>query len=258
MKRGVVYALSHPAWLEETLVSAATVRKHMPDLARQLFVTKDLIDQVGSTGADCFTELVPIDTPVFSSRPRFESLLETNLDQAFFLDGDTYLVDQTYELFELLNLFDIAAASAPQYLHPLALRKGLYDLMPPVSDAIPEWNAGVIVANVTEAFRDMVREWIRLFAICQAENYGMDQPALRCALANSRLRISTLPNNYNFRANLRQVVSRKVKLIHAHGDLEKIAEYINRSETIRTYIPNNQEIHGKKPKGFKRLKSASS
>ncbi len=70
MKRGVVYALSHPAWLDETLMSAATVRRHMPDLARQLYATRDLIDWVRSTDADHFTELVTLDAPAHPTRPQ--------------------------------------------------------------------------------------------------------------------------------------------------------------------------------------------
>ncbi len=85
MKRGVVYALSHPAWLDETLMSAATVRRHMPELTRQLYVTRDLIDRVRSTDADHFTELVTLDVLAHPTRPRFESMLETNLDQALSL-----------------------------------------------------------------------------------------------------------------------------------------------------------------------------
>jgi hypothetical protein len=123
-------------------------------------------------------------------------------------------------------------------------------LPPAISEALPEWNTGVIVANLTPAFGDMVREWMRLFAICRAADYDMDQPAARCALAASRLRIATLPNNYNFRANMAQVINRRVKIIHAHGDLEHIASYINRSETQRQYMPNKRDIYGKKPKGY--------
>lgn len=254
VKRGVVYALSHPAWLDETLMSAASVRRHMPDLARQLYATRDLIDQVRSADADHFTELIPLDALAFPTRPRFESMLETDLNQAVFLDGDTYFVDQTYELFEVLELFDVAVAPAPQFFHRPSLEAGIHDRLPRVSEALPEWNGGVIVANVTAAYRDMVREWMRLFAICRAEKFQMDQPALRCALATSRLRIASLPANYNFRANMPQVVNRRVKILHAHGDLELIAGYINRSEAIRRYAPKKQEIHGFYPKGLARTK----
>ncbi len=98
----------------------------------------------------------------------------------------------------------------------------------------------------------MVGEWMRLFAICMAEKFDMDQPALRSALATSRLRIANLPNNYNFRANMTQVVNRRVKILHAHGELEKIAGYINRMEVERTYVPNKEQIHGFYPKGLER------
>ena len=154
MNRGVVYALSHPAWVDETLRSAASVRRHMPDLARELYVTENLLDQVRSADAGHFTELMIVGAPTFANRPRFESMLETKLDQAVFLDSDTYFVEPTYELFELLDLFGVAATPAPQYFHPRTIEEGIYErFLPAVSEAIPEWNGGVIVANVTSAYR---------------------------------------------------------------------------------------------------------
>jgi len=251
MKRGVVYALSHPAWLDETLKSAVSVKQHMPDLARQLYATKDIVDQVQGLDENYFTDVVLVEKPAFFRRPRFESMLETDLEQAIFLDGDTYFTDAVDELFELLDLYDVAAAAAPQYFHQRALSEGIYDQLPPVSQAIPEWNGGVIVANVTDGYRRFVKEWMRLFGICEKAGFGMDQAGLRVALATSKLRIATLPNNYNLRANMPQIINRKVKILHAHGDLEMIASYINQPDQNRSYRPNPQQIHGKMPKNFK-------
>ncbi len=251
MKRGVVYALTHPAWLEEILLSTASVREHMPDLAREVYATQSIIEQIKSVDASLFTDFITVDKPFFSHRPRFESMLETKLDQVIFLDSDTYFVEQTYELFELLDLFDIGMVTAPQYFHPRALQEDIYDLLLPVPEALPEWNGGVLVTNITPAFHEMVHEWMRMFTLCRAANYNMDQPSLRSAIATSKLRVANLPNNYNFRANVAQMANRRVKILHAHGELERIAGHINNNVRRRFYQPNKEEIHGKKPKGFR-------
>ena len=248
MRRGVVYACSHPQWLGEAIVSAQSVRHHMPDLRRQLFITTDLLKAAGGGVHDHFTDVIPLEKLVHDHRPRFEATLQTDLDQAVILDGDTLIVEPAYELFELLDRFDIGVAQAPQYLSPRAVAMDLYAHLPKVSLAQPEWNAGVIVARPDERFRAMIREWSRLFGISRALGFEMDQAAFRSAMVMSDLRIATLPNNYNFRAHVSQGVAGTVKILHAHGDLKAIARTINANLQMRAYGPRSDLIHGFGPK----------
>ena len=88
--------------------------------------------------------------------------------------------------------------------------------------AIAEFNGGLIVAKNSEKFRSFIKIWMQLFRICLSQQYEMDQASLRIALAKNDLRIATLPNNYNFRANLNQSVAGAVKILHCHGELEEI------------------------------------
>ncbi|MEK6216258.1 MAG: hypothetical protein N2B03_03455, partial [Boseongicola sp.] len=117
-----------------------------------------------------------------------------------------------------------------------------------VPAALPEWNTGLIVANIDMPFRSMVRRWSELFAKCQARGFNMDQAAFRSALVHSHLRIAPLPANYNFRANVPQGIAGAVKILHAHGELATIAGYINNALGIRTYTPRREHIHGFRPK----------
>ncbi|GAG27069.1 unnamed protein product, partial [marine sediment metagenome] len=68
------------------------------------------------------------------------------MEQAIFIDGDTLLLEPVPELFDLLDNFDIAVSPAPQYLSPQALSMGIFEQLPPVPAALPEWNTGLIVA----------------------------------------------------------------------------------------------------------------
>jgi len=252
MKRGIVYACSHLRWIDETVHSAASCRRHMPDLACQLFITEALKNEVGEGIREHFTDTIVIAEAGHPQRPRFEATLRTDLDQAIFIDGDTLFLSPVNELFELLDHVDIAMAQAPQYFSPKAAALGLFDIMPKVSLAQPEWNTGVIVARVDEAFHSMVHEWSALFEKCRAAGFSMDQASFRSALVTSRLRFTTLPNNYNFRANVENSLAGEVKILHAHGDLEKIGGYINAKQSMRVYTPQRAEIYGFMPKPISR------
>jgi len=248
LKRGVVYACSHERWFGEVLISAESCRQHMPDLAREIFITRDLHAAVGARLAGLFTQVIVLPEAGHRHRPRFEAALQTRLDEAIFIDGDTLFLGSVYELFDVFDHFDIAVALAPQYLSRQAVQLGVFDLLPKVAIAIPEWNGGVIAARVDDAFRAMVERWSALLTECVQVGFNMDQAALRSALVHSRLRIATLPNNYNFRALLAQSVTGHVKILHAHGELGRIARTINASLGIRLYTPRPEDIHGFLPK----------
>lgn len=246
--RGVVYACSHKRWLAETLASARSCAAQMPDLRRQLFVTETLYAETKSPIDAAFAEVFVLPAPAHAHRPRFEATLQTDLGEALFIDGDTYFISPVYELFDILADFDIAVALAPQYFSPQAVTLKVYDLLPAVSTALPEWNTGVIVARVDDAFRAMVTSWSELFEKAQAVGFRMDQASFRSAVIKSGLRIATLPNNYNFRANIGNNLARDVKILHAHGELEKIAGYINAKTSMRVYVPKQEEIYGFSPR----------
>lgn len=153
-----------------------------------------------------------------------------------------------YELFDVLAQFDIAAAIAPQLFHPEAVRSGLYDALPKVSMAVPEWNTGLLVVRQSKAVQAFLENWRRLFDQSIRRGFMMDQPSFRSAIASSGLRIATLANIYNIRANVEQTIRGKVRILHAHGDLPAIARDINVSAALRYYAPDKKLIDGFRPK----------
>jgi len=252
---GFVYACSHDGWLEEAIRSALSVKNVMPDVERELYLTENLVPTNKTILESAFTKLVPLQRVSFPHRPRFDACLMTNLDRPIFIDGDTFVMEPVYELFQTLDDFDIALCIDPQLHHPKAIDSNLHSFLPSVSMAIPEFNAGLIVANNTEKFRALIKSWMQLFKFCLTRQYAMDQVALRVALAKSDLRIATLPNNYNFKANVIQAAAKLVKILHCHGDLEGISKVINQQRTIRGYEPGPL-VHGLKP--LKAMRSATS
>ena len=249
MRRGVVYACSHRDWIAETIRSSLSFARHMPDLERHLFIPAALLrechDELGNEGpGQAFTRIVALERIAYSHRPRFESMLRLELDQVIFIDGDTLLLMPVYELFDVLDHFDLAATIAPQLFHPAGIAAGIYDILPKISMAIPEWNGGLLVARRSARFREFVIAWDKLFLKSIQAGYLLDQASLRCAIATSELRVATLANIYNFRAHLQQTVRGRVRILHAHGDLPAIAETINASAKLRHYQPDKALIHG--------------
>lgn len=246
--RGVIYACSHDTWLGETIRSALSVKKVMPDLERRLYITENLLSDYKQILESAFTKVIPLQHTIFRHRPRLDACIENTLDRAIFIDSDTLILQPLDDLFQVLDDFDIALCLAPQLHHSNAIDGDLHSHLPLVSMALAEFNAGLIVANNTAKFRTFIRSWMQLFKICLDQKYAMDQVALRVALAKSELRIATLPNNYNFRVNVPQSVAGMVKILHGHGELEEIAKFINQQESIRLYAPPAHLIHGMKPR----------
>lgn len=251
MRRGMVYACSHAAWLRETVNSAASCRRHMPDLRRQLFIERPLYEASEFDLKATFDDVIVLNSLRHKHRPRFEASLMTELDEAIFIDGDTLILAPLYEVFDLLEYFDIAATLAPQSTNRPALQLGVYETLPKVSEAQREWNTGFILARIDDNFRELVNRWSEFFQRSRAKGIEWDQASFRIALTTSRLRVAALPENYNFRANIPRFANGAVKVLHAHGDLPAIAAYINSNLDMRVYTPNCQELHGIKPAEFK-------
>ncbi|MEZ6091590.1 MAG: hypothetical protein R3C05_26965 [Pirellulaceae bacterium] len=233
--RAIVYACSDVSHIPQTTSSARSAREHMPAVPCFLWATPNI--DLSQLPTELFSELRPTHGILHSHRPRFESMLQCTAERALFLDGDTLITEPVNELFDLLDHFDIALAAAPQYLHSEAIQMRIYEKLPAVSTALPEWNGGVIAARVSDPFREFVNRWIEMFAICRRHGYHMDQAALRVALATSDLRIATLPTNYNFRPMMPQAIKGNAKIIHAHGDLSTIANIVNRTSNPRVWNP---------------------
>lgn len=247
-RRGFVWAISHSDWLDELAVSVKSCRRTMPSVERILFVTPDVDQAISDAVRSGFTSVSILDTSRHAHRPRFEAMLQCPLDEAVFIDSDTYFARPAHEIFEILEHYDLGALPAPQHIHKRAIEMGLHKKLPSVSLALPELNGGLLVASMTPALRQFVLKWSELFAICEAAGYQMDQFSLRVAVALSTLRLAYLPNIYNFRANIPQFVGGYVKIIHAHGELEKIAASVNSSASFRLYKPDPRFIHGFLPK----------
>jgi len=187
VKRGVVYSCSHPAWIHETLCSAESCRRLMPELACELYATPDIVATMTVSDKSKFTKVVTLQRLAHPKRPRFEAIEQTELDQVLFMDGDTLFLKPVLELFNTLSLVDVAVATSHQWLHSKGARLGIYKILPKTPMTFPEWNTGILAVSMSEAFRAFTKEWSRWYAMCRQNAYHMDQASFRSTLAHSGL-----------------------------------------------------------------------
>lgn len=238
MHRGIIYVAFGQKYISETLVSAASVKRHMPDLPITVFcdatITSPNVDQVIG---------VEPDVSFAGCAAKIRHMAASPYDQTLFLDSDTYVCGDLAELFSLLDAFDLAAAHAPT--------RAIYEVEG-VPDSFPEFNTGVILFRQSLEMRKLLSDWADLYMRhLELVDGGAlrwrqpadrrwhrlnDQGAFREAVYRSGLRVATLPPEYNCRFTAPGFVDGPVRILHGRGaDLSRIATEINAISTRRGY-----------------------
>ena len=158
-------------------------------------------------------------------------------ERAVFLDTDTWIVGELIELFDILNGFELA-------LLPETKRGWDYD-MPDVPRPFAEFNTGVIVFRNNDRVHALFEQWRQFYQELR-ENPGLvnDQPSFRRALFHSDIRVAPIPSEYHFLGNTENYIMWDARLIHARGDLPKIAARVNKKLGSRVYIPDVGTLQG--------------
>lgn len=255
-ERGAVYGVSGLPWLRETLISAASLRRQMPELPLELHINRATCELLpdGVALESFFNFISESESFPHWRGPKFAALRSTRFVNSLYRDGDTYVTARLDELFELLDRFDIAAMPAPQRIHRRALACGLYEMFPPVPAAFPEYNDGVMPFRRSRLVGEFFDHWRALVEQgLEAKGYRMDQATFRVALYHSGLRVCALTPEHNLRAGVPNVVKGEVKVIHAHGRLAQLAQHVNTASAgMRVYMPRRDLLYGFMPKGVSR------
>lgn len=225
VSRGVVYIATGPRHLDEMLISAKSVRRHMPDVPIVLFTDQS------SVPAGVFTEIRVIENPRHSFIDKIAPLRDTPFERTLFLDTDTLVCAPVEDLFEILDRFELAVSRAP-------LR---HDRPFSTPNCFTEVNTGVMAYRKTSAVDALFADWLRVYEREVAETGRMDsdQPAFRDALFRSPASFYVLPQEYNLRTVMPAAVGRcTVRIIHGRApDMEQLARWVNESHRIRLFLP---------------------
>jgi hypothetical protein len=227
--RGIVYIATGQKYVEEAAVSARSAKEHMPDIPITLYSD---VDTAASGPAAYFDNVVRISRVYHSCRDKIEPLIDSPYGRTLFLDTDTYLCAPVYDVFDMLDRFDIALAQAPDRYQ--------YDL-PDLPACFTELNSGVIAFRKVAVVGELLREWEATFNRMLARDSGShrDQHSLRDALYRSSVRFLVLPPEYNFRTICPNFAGKHcaVKIIHGrHIDPEKVASRLNNSNNARVFL----------------------
>jgi hypothetical protein len=231
----VVYVAWNRACAEESLVSAGSVRRAMPDIAIYLKVGGSVV--TAGKRWSVFDRVVQVRDMGETFVDKFRFLAGVGEEKVLYLDTDTYVVSGLREAFDLLRRFDMAGAQAPwrfaDGFRPDDPR------LPPVPTAFPELNSGVIFCRNSAKVRQLFRTCREMHAgWASAGKHTPDQPALRCALWKSRISFSVLPPEYNARLCFPVFLSGEAKILHSRFcDLRRAARIANASLKPRIFQP---------------------
>lgn len=230
-ERGIVYVATGRKFVAEAMISVASAKKQMPDVSISLFT--DLQDIVSNPpkGIDYAFLLKNVNN---SCRDKIKPLVDAPYEKALFLDTDTYVCEPVYDVFEMLDRFDIALSQAPNRYQ--------YDL-PELPDCFTELNSGVIAYRNNTKTRELLQLWDTTFVEMLAKDpaSSRDQHSLRDALYRSDIGFFVLPPEYNFRTIGPNFAGKncKVKIIHGrHANIEAVAAKLNAELENRVFLSN--------------------
>ena len=231
--RGVVYVATGKRYVEEAIASAVSCREHMPQLPIHLFTDVP-------TEHKAFSSVKVISNVMHNAADKILPLIDSSFAQTIFLDTDTQICGEFFELFELLDRFDLAVTHAPwRSAYPTSRR-----LVPPeeqcrIPASFPEFNTGLIAFRKSTVTEQLFRDWHmrHMCSVKRGEKPPHDQPAFRAAMYESACRFFVLTPEYNCRFNAPSAVCGRVKVVHGRrGQLKQVAQIINADDSARAYV----------------------
>jgi hypothetical protein len=218
-----VYCATGRRFVDEAIQSALSVKAVMPNVPRVLFTNDDESTRLAGTGV--FDRVDVILDPDYGFRDKIRPLADLEFDKIVFLDSDTFMMNSISEVFELLDVFELAFCYSPIRYCPDYALEG-------VSDAFTEPNTGVLAFRRTEAVVELLRKWDKLYieqmgSCCPPDH---DQPSFREVVYKSDVKFCILPCEYNLRTVFPYFKGRGIltKILHSRGrDLEQALEALD-------------------------------
>ncbi len=250
-KSGVIYCAFGEIHLKRALISAASFRKHNPDIQCGIVTDKKTNkthwDHVIINKSECPNEALRM-------IHKIETLILSPYEYTLYLDTDTFILDRTDELFALLKKYDLAICHGHNRLLRYKMQHGLDEfsglINPPVTIDIPysfsPLQGGVIVFKKN---KDVIAFLEKLKTDFLEKNYFDDQAIIRKLLWEHDLKIYILPPEYNTNSlsQLRRwrnegFVEAIPKIFHytrnKHDNIEKVIRiYLNKSR-IHIFLYN--------------------
>ncbi|MBI4697823.1 MAG: hypothetical protein HY758_02620 [Nitrospirae bacterium] len=206
-EQGILYVATGKQYVLEANISVGSLKKVMPDVKTCL-----VTDGASKTLSSGYDNVIILSNPSFSYKDKISGMLLSPYKRTIFLDTDTYVIEPLGDLFNLLEYVDFAAAMEYGRSAFSADR---------VPESFPDLNTGVISFMNIEEVRDLLDRWrIINEEFDKAEIKIHDQPALRKALWESKIRFSVLPPEYNAIFRYPLTLMNKAKILHARTNIK--------------------------------------
>ena len=158
------------------------------------------------------------------------------------LDSDTLVLDSFYEVFDLLEHFDLVTKLSVHYLSKR---------FPDVPDSFPELTGGYIIWKQTSEIK---RFFEVILDLVTRRSGGTDEPFIRKALYHSHVRYSIIQNDYCVNYGHPQYLFGKAKIIHGQSPyITEDAKIIN-YKVYDQFGPFKRLLYGNKAVFFKKKK----
>jgi len=143
-------------------------------------------------------------------RAKIDFLKETPYEKTIYLDSDTKVIRNISEIFEILEKFDFVAT------HDLSRKRQEWcdriDEYKEIPYGFTELNGGVLGIKKSHASDELLKLWTEKYYQYRHLTRNQDQPALRMALWESRVRYHILPVEFNVRnESIRSKIIQRMK-----------------------------------------------
>jgi hypothetical protein len=216
MERGVIYYNfnKNRFFLECLAKSVTSLKRHMPELPVLVYAPFKKSEIEPKVKLDI---LETINVPEDQWVDKISLLIDQPFEQALFLDADTYFLSPVWELFEMLERFDLVATLEHHYV-------GRMGRLAP--SCLPELNFGVALWKKNDIMRQFFEYSLK---VAKERKRGCDQPCFRVALWNVPVRYAVVPWEYNCRYYFPGYLYSDAKIIHSHSaSIETDEKFINK------------------------------
>lgn len=209
--RGILYVATGIKYLEEAILSAESCKEH------NNYPIALITDNADHKVPDGLFDHIIIKEATYSYRDKL-LLRYTPFVQTIFLDTDTLVVANLDDLFTLLNYREFGIHQADE---------GYEFSIPGISNAMPEFNTGVIAYKSTPNVKKLFEEWEASFD--HIPEITQDQYHLRKILYESDVRYAIFSTAYNFIIYYHNFVIQPVKIFHGRPfkKLQEVAKDVN-------------------------------
>tara|TARA_B100001093_G_scaffold518499_1_gene603573 strand:+ start:2069 stop:2929 length:861 start_codon:yes stop_codon:yes gene_type:complete len=197
---GYLYIAFKKNFLDEAILSALSLKQNTK---KKIAIFTDIKDERLNKVFDFIGIINPSNI-----RSKVDFISKSPFKKTVYLDSDTFIKNNIDDIFEILNYFDVVGCID-------SARKRKY-----ISDKISEYakipygfseiNGGVLAFKSNKKVNFFLEIWKKKFFKYLKETSGWDQPSLRIALWNSKVKLHILPPEYNVRS--KEVIN-KIKKI---------------------------------------------